>query len=34
MMEGVPIRVVPYDPDWAVRFEQECALLEQVLAPW
>jgi GrpB-like predicted nucleotidyltransferase (UPF0157 family) len=34
MMEGVPIRVVPYDPDWAVRFEQERALLEQVLAPW
>ena len=30
----VLIRVVPYDPQWAVRFEQERAALEQLLAPW
>lgn len=30
----VPIRVVPYDPDWAARFEQERVLLQQLLAPW
>lgn len=34
MMEGVPIRVLPYDPDWAVRFEQERVVLERLLAPW
>jgi GrpB-like predicted nucleotidyltransferase (UPF0157 family) len=33
-MESVPIRVVPYDPDWAIRFEQERALLAEALAPW
>ncbi len=33
-MDGVPIRVVPYDPDWVVRFEHERVLLEQMLAPW
>jgi GrpB-like predicted nucleotidyltransferase (UPF0157 family) len=33
-MEGMPIRVVPYDPDWVVRFEQERVLLERLLAPW
>jgi GrpB-like predicted nucleotidyltransferase (UPF0157 family) len=26
--------VVPYDPDWPRRFEEERALLEPVLAPW
>jgi GrpB-like predicted nucleotidyltransferase (UPF0157 family) len=29
-----PIVVVPYDPEWARRFETERALLERVLAPW
>jgi GrpB-like predicted nucleotidyltransferase (UPF0157 family) len=29
----VPV-VVPYDPEWALRFEVECAMLERVLAPW
>jgi GrpB-like predicted nucleotidyltransferase (UPF0157 family) len=26
--------VVPYDPEWPRRFEDERALLERVLAPW
>jgi GrpB-like predicted nucleotidyltransferase (UPF0157 family) len=26
--------VVPYDPEWAVRFEVESAMLERVLAGW
>ena len=26
--------VVPYDPDWPRRFEEERTLLEPVLAPW
>jgi GrpB-like predicted nucleotidyltransferase (UPF0157 family) len=30
----VSIRVVPYDPDWPVRFERERAVLERALAPW
>jgi GrpB-like predicted nucleotidyltransferase (UPF0157 family) len=30
----MPIRVVPYDPDWVVRFEQERVLLARMLAPW
>jgi GrpB-like predicted nucleotidyltransferase (UPF0157 family) len=30
----VLIRVLPYDPQWPVRFEQERALLERLLAPW
>lgn len=34
MMDCVPIRVMPYDPDWAIRFEQERVRLERVLAPW
>lgn len=25
---------MPYDPDWAVRFEQERVRLERLLAPW
>jgi GrpB-like predicted nucleotidyltransferase (UPF0157 family) len=29
-----PIRVVPYDPDWAERFDRERARLERLLAPW
>jgi len=28
------IRVVPYDPDWPLRFEAERAQLERVLGPW
>lgn len=28
------IAVVPYDPEWARRFEAERELLERVLAPW
>jgi GrpB-like predicted nucleotidyltransferase (UPF0157 family) len=28
------IAVVPYDPEWPLRFEVERALLEPVLAPW
>ena len=34
MMERVPIRVVPSDPAWAVRFEEERVQLERLLAPW
>ena len=26
--------VVPYDPEWALQFEVECAMLERVIAPW
>jgi GrpB-like predicted nucleotidyltransferase (UPF0157 family) len=29
----VPV-VVPYDPEWALQFEVECAMLERLLAPW
>jgi GrpB-like predicted nucleotidyltransferase (UPF0157 family) len=29
-----PITVVPYDPEWPLRFETERALLESVLEPW
>ena len=28
------ISVVPYDPEWVRRFDEERALLEDVLAPW
>ena len=28
------IALVPYDPEWARRFEAERSLLERVLAPW
>lgn len=28
------IAVVPYDPEWARRFDAERALLDRVLAPW
>jgi GrpB-like predicted nucleotidyltransferase (UPF0157 family) len=30
----VLIRVLPYDPEWVVRFEEERAVLERLLAPW
>ena len=33
-MADDPVVVVPYDPEWPLRFEAECALLERVLAPW
>src|SRR5689334_12259591 len=33
-MSTAPIRVVPYDPGWVERFEEEQALLETLLAPW
>jgi GrpB-like predicted nucleotidyltransferase (UPF0157 family) len=26
--------LLPYDPDWAFRFEIECAMLERILHPW
>ena len=26
--------VVPYDPEWVLRFEVERTMLERVLAPW
>jgi GrpB-like predicted nucleotidyltransferase (UPF0157 family) len=28
------VTLVPYDPEWARRFDAERALLERVLAPW
>jgi GrpB-like predicted nucleotidyltransferase (UPF0157 family) len=28
------VALVPYDPEWARRFDAERALLERVLAPW
>jgi GrpB-like predicted nucleotidyltransferase (UPF0157 family) len=34
MIQGVSIRVVPYDPGWVVRFRQERVQLERLLAPW
>jgi GrpB-like predicted nucleotidyltransferase (UPF0157 family) len=34
ILSRVPITVVPYDPEWPRRFEEERALLERVLAPW
>jgi GrpB-like predicted nucleotidyltransferase (UPF0157 family) len=30
----MPIRVMPYDPDWVTQFEQQRNLLAQLLAPW
>ena len=33
-MTDQPIEVVPYDPAWPARFEEERRLLEDVLAPW
>jgi GrpB-like predicted nucleotidyltransferase (UPF0157 family) len=33
-MADEQIAIVPYDPEWARRFEAERALLERVLAPW
>jgi GrpB-like predicted nucleotidyltransferase (UPF0157 family) len=29
-----PVHVVPYDPSWPARFEEERAVLEHALAPW
>jgi GrpB-like predicted nucleotidyltransferase (UPF0157 family) len=34
ILSDVPISVVPYDPEWPRRFEEERARLERVLAPW
>jgi len=33
-MSQARIHVVPYDPSWVARFEEEKALLGNVLAPW
>ncbi len=33
-MSEAPIHIVPYDPNWVARFEDEKALLETLLAPW
>jgi GrpB-like predicted nucleotidyltransferase (UPF0157 family) len=33
-MSQALIHVVPYDPNWVARFEDEKALLEILLAPW
>ena len=32
--ENAPIEVVPYDPVWPSKFEEERAVLESLLAPW
>jgi GrpB-like predicted nucleotidyltransferase (UPF0157 family) len=32
--EDEPIRIVPYDPSWPARFEQEKALAEHAIATW
>jgi GrpB-like predicted nucleotidyltransferase (UPF0157 family) len=34
VVNGDPIVVRPYDPDWPCRFDAERDLLETVLAPW
>lgn len=33
-MREAPIHVVPYDPTWVAKFEDEKASLETLLAPW
>jgi GrpB-like predicted nucleotidyltransferase (UPF0157 family) len=33
-MTDEPIRIVPYDPTWPERFEQECAALEGAIGEW
>jgi GrpB-like predicted nucleotidyltransferase (UPF0157 family) len=33
-MTGAPVHLVAYDDAWPRRFADECALLEDVLAPW
>lgn len=33
-MSQAPIHVVPYDPGWVAKFEEEKAFLESLLAPW
>ncbi|MFP5078206.1 GrpB family protein [Rhizobium sp. YIM 134829] len=30
----MPITIVPYDPDWPLRFVTEASVLERQLAPW
>jgi GrpB-like predicted nucleotidyltransferase (UPF0157 family) len=33
-MSEAPIHIVPYDPTWVAKFEDEKASLETLLAPW
>jgi GrpB-like predicted nucleotidyltransferase (UPF0157 family) len=33
-MTDEPIRIVPYDPSWPARFEQECAALTNAIGEW
>ena len=33
-MREAPIHIVPYDPTWVAKFEDEKAYLETLLAPW
>ena len=33
-MSEAPIHVIPYDPSWIAKFEDEKAILETLLAPW
>jgi GrpB-like predicted nucleotidyltransferase (UPF0157 family) len=33
-MSEAPIHVVPYDPSWVAKFEEESAFLETLLGPW
>jgi len=33
-MSEAPVHVVPYDPNWLARFEEEKALIEALLGPW
>ena len=33
-MSQAPIHIVPYEPSWVARFEEEQALLGKLLAPW
>ena len=33
-MPEAPIHIVPYDPTWVAKFEDEKAYLETLLAPW
>jgi len=34
LWENELVRVVPYDPDWAGRFEDEAVLIRAVIGPW
>lgn len=29
-----PVEIVPYDPAWPIKFEEEAAILRRVLEPW